>query len=294
MKRIIVSGRSGSGKSVCLRLLEDIGFYCVDNLPISLLPALEAQMVHQHENLAVSIDSRNLSVNYNRYKEILDLLKQPQHAWEIIYFDANNSTLIKRFSETKRKHPLTNTNLNITLKEALAHEKQLLEPIADKADLIIDTRNLNTNQLRKELTERILKRPQDKLSILIQSFGYKYGLPLDADFIFDARTLPNPYWVPELRDFTGRCPPVIEFLNTKLHAKKMLSELRRFLRIWLPHFEKDSRCYLTIAIGCTGGKHRSVFLTEQLTKLFINSDYHIQLRHRDLQKHQAKKPVATT
>lgn len=281
MRCIIVSGRSGSGKSITLRLLEDLGFYCVDNLPISLLPALEAQIHQPLENVAVSIDARNISVDIVRFKEILKLVKRPTRNWEIIYLDADEATLLKRFSETRRKHPLTNAQTS--LGEAIQAEKEMLEPIASMADITIDTRHLNMHQLRHTLVERLIDKKQGQMAILFQSFGFKYGLPLDTDFVFDSRTLPNPYWDPTLREFSGLDEPIIKFLNQQPKVQQMVGDLTRFLNTWIPQVAQDHRHYLTISIGCTGGKHRSVYLTESLAHHFNQSgEYQIQCRHRDL------------
>ena len=281
MQCVIVSGRSGSGKSHTLQVFEDLGFYCVDNIPVSLLPALEAQIHHHLDKVAVSIDARNISVDVTRFHEILKLLKSPRRNWEVIYLDADDATLLKRFSETRRRHPLT-TN-EISLEEALKQEKALLEPLASMAEMMIDTRNLSIHQLRDKLSAILLDKPSDSLTVLLQSFGYKHGLPLDADFVFDVRTLPNPHWEPTLRDFTGLDQPIIDFLAGKEKVQQMLLQITQFLDTWIPEIAKDNRNYLTIAIGCTGGRHRSVYITELLQQHYKNTTPHrIQARHREL------------
>lgn len=281
MQCLIVSGRSGSGKSNTLQVLEDLGFYCVDNIPVSLLPALEAQISHHLDKVAVSIDARNISVDVSRFKEILKLLKSPRRNWEVIYLDADDATLLKRFSETRRRHPLTTQD--ISLDEAIKQEQSLLEPLASIADLKIDTRNLSIHQLRDQLTASLLDKPSDKMTVLFQSFGYKYGIPLDADFVFDVRTLPNPHWEPELRGLTGKDQPIIDFLSSNPKVQQMLLQLQNFLDTWIPEIATDNRNYLTVAIGCTGGQHRSVFITEQLQQRYKTTmPYRIQARHREL------------
>lgn len=281
MDCLIVSGRSGSGKSYTLQVLEDLGFYCVDNIPVSLLPALEAQIHHRMDKVAVSIDARNISVDVTRFQEILKLIKSPRRNWEIIYLDADDATLLKRFSETRRRHPLTTQETS--LEEALTQEKAMLEPLASMADLMIDTRNLSIHQLRDKLSASLLDKPKDSLTLLFHSFGYKFGIPLDADFVFDVRTLPNPHWEPELRELTGKDQPIKDFLSEKAKVQQMLKQMTAFLDTWVPEIAKDNRNYLTVAIGCTGGKHRSVFITETLQQHFQQTTpYRIQARHREL------------
>lgn len=280
MKITIISGRAGSGKSVCLHLLEDWGFYCIDNLPVSLLPALIEQVHQQRSLVAVSIDARNLQTDLANFTNIIEHIKKTTYQCEIIFFDAEDNALLKRFSETRRKHPLS-TN-KISLQEALKHETHLLEPISQLADLRIDTTRLSVQQLRDLISKRIAPKAEQELSILIESFGYKFGVPLDADYVFDVRCLPNPYWQPNLRNFNGRDKEVIEFLEQQPETKNLVAHIQHFLETWLPYFENSNRTYLTIAIGCTGGQHRSVYLAEQLAKQFQLQHKNVQIRHRDL------------
>ena len=279
MKLTIISGRSGSGKSVCLHVLEDLGFYCIDNLPVELLPALIEQIRIQQPRIAVSVDARNLPQDLDRFIHILEELKKVVTSYEIIYLDAEHATLLRRFSETRRKHPLSSEK--IPLQEAL-QEAQLLEPIAQLADLRIDSTRLTVQQLRELIRDRITVKGPKGLSLLFESFGYKFGVPADADYAFDVRCLPNPYWEPSLRGFTGLDPMVTEFLQQQPQTQKLLDDIKGFMETWLPSFEADNRNYMTIAVGCTGGQHRSVFVAEQLAKHFRNQHRNVQVRHREL------------
>lgn len=281
MKLTIISGRSGSGKSVCLNLLEDLGFYCIDNLPIGLLPSLIKEINTHHPDVAVSIDARNLPTDLNRFVDIINELKASVKQCEIIFFDADHGTLLRRFSETRRRHPLTSEN--VSLKEALLVESTVLEPIAHMADLRIDSSNLTVQQLRELVRDRVThKNKTNTLSILFESFGYKFGVPTDADYVFDIRCLPNPYWEENLRKHTGLDAVVVKFLEAQPITLQLLEDTKRFLSSWLPHFAADNRTYMTIAIGCTGGRHRSVYFTEQLAQYFRPLYHNVQVRHREL------------
>lgn len=280
MKLTIISGRSGSGKSVALNTLSDFGYYCIDNLPLGLLSQLQAQIENNTQKVAVSIDARNLKTDNISLKQSFATLNQKGITTEIIYLDATDEVLLKRFSETRRKHPLTNTQS--TLQEAIDKERDLLEPIASLADLQIDTSHLSIHQLYQLISERLIGKTESKMAILFQSFGYKYGLPADCDYVFDVRCLPNPYWLSELRAYTGKDEPVVNFLSEKPLVKKMLHSIQSVLTTWAPQFSENNRSYLTVAIGCTGGKHRSVFLAEQLFSLWQNTPYTVHLRHREL------------
>ncbi|OUS31719.1 RNase adaptor protein RapZ [Gammaproteobacteria bacterium 45_16_T64] len=280
---IIISGRSGSGKTTALHVLEDIGYYCVDNLPAPLLPALTLQLTLEAAStvtkIAVGIDARNNQNQLQRFDEALDALKPIDIDVDIIYLDADSKTLLKRFSETRRKHP--GTKSNVSLSEAIEKEKQLLDPIARAADLKIETSQLNLHDLRDLIHQRIDSERQG-MSLLFKSFGFKYGIPVDADLVFDARCLPNPYWVPELRTQSGLDQGVIDFLSKEPPVKEMHSDIVSYLERWLPRFAANNRSYMTVAIGCTGGHHRSVYLTEALHKHFENTFANTQTRHRDL------------
>ncbi len=277
-KWLIISGRSGSGKTVCLRSLEDIGFYCIDNLPMTLFPSLLKKGHLTQNRIAVSLDARNLP----GHDELHAILLQIKHGnlFEIIYFDADDNALLKRFSETRRKHPLSNAQTS--LQEAIKEERTLLEPIANAATLFIDTSHLSEAQLRHLIRERVAVRSSETLSILFQSFGYKNGIPADADYVFDLRCLPNPYWQDSLRALTGQDQAVIAFLEGSDLVKKMYEEIIHFLDLWIPYYEKDKRSYLTINLGCTGGQHRSVYFAEKLMQYYQKKYPLVQVRHRDL------------
>lgn len=286
MKLLVVSGRSGSGKSVALRVLEDLGYYCVDNIPVNLLPTLANAVMGKYERVAISIDVRNLPEDPDELAEILSYLPR-KVTLTILYLDADHNSLIKRFSETRRMHPLSHQAMS--LDEAIQREQQLLDPIASRADLYIDTTELNVYQLAEQLRERILGQKSGRLVILFESFGFKYGIPKDADFVFDARFLPNPHWEPELKPFTGLDQPVQDYLSSQTVVQDYIRQIDQFISNWLPQLEKNNRSYLTIAIGCTGGQHRSVFMVERLSASFRNQRDDIQTRHRELVRHHGHK-----
>jgi UPF0042 nucleotide-binding protein len=292
MKLYIISGRSGSGKSTVLHVLEDLEYNCVDNLPVGLLPALIDRLTREPStpraaNIAVSIDARNLPSDLQRFPDILVSLDRMDLDCEIIYLDAASATLVKRFSETRRKHPLTDSRTG--LREALDYERELLEPIADLADLSIDTTNLSNQALSEMVRDRIAGREGPSVSLLFLSFAYKRGVPVDADIVFDVRCLPNPHWIPVLRPLTGRDGPVIEHLRGEPAAQDMLLDIGNFLERWLPSFERSGRSYITVAIGCTGGQHRSVFIAEQLTQRFAARAGNTLVRHRELDRLEAER-----
>ncbi len=280
MRLVIISGRSGSGKSIALHALEDLGFYCIDNLPLSFLADLEDQVGELHPTVAVSIDARNSPTDSIHSKKLIeDLHKVKQHC-EIVYLDADENTLLKRFSETRRRHPLTNPNTS--LREAIRKEHHILTPIASLADLTIDTSPLAPQALYNLIRDRIIHHQESHIQLLLQSFGFKHGLPPDADFIFDVRCLPNPYWQPELRMLSGLDTAVKDYLDNIPEVKSLLSDLVTFIEKWIPHFEADNRSYLTIAIGCTGGQHRSVYMVESIAKKIRPIILNTQIRHREL------------
>lgn len=284
MKLIIISGLSGSGKSIALNVLEDLQYYCIDNLPAAMLPALADQLLSSHnmdhEHIAVGIDARNTAADLASFSDILRDLKSRDVDIEIFFLEADNATLIKRFSETRRRHPLSNDE--VPLNEAIIQERNLLEAIAVEADLHMDTSRTNIHQLRELIQSRVNNGDHGQLSLLFESFGFKQGIPVDADFIFDVRCIPNPHWQPSLRKLTGRDPAVAEFLEQHDDAIKMFEDIRNFLENWIPRFEADNRSYMTIAIGCTGGQHRSVYMVEKLTAWFKELRPGILHRHREL------------
>ena len=281
MRLVVISGRSGSGKSTALNVLEDIGFYCIDNLPIGLLPDLirEADANDKLTRIAVSIDARNLAHAVGRIDELLHALPHPTQI-DVVYLDASDSVLMQRFSATRRKHPLTRKE--VSLAEAIELEKQLLDPLANMANLTLDTTSMSVHELRRLIHVRVAERTGSDMSILFESFGFKHGIPTDADYVFDVRHLPNPYWDESLRGFTGKDEPVQTFLSSYDEVAEMRQSIAEFMDHWMPHFIRSSRSYMTIAIGCTGGQHRSVFLTEQLAEIFRQKYRLVQIRHREL------------
>ncbi|WP_336366297.1 RNase adapter RapZ [Marinobacter sp. C2H3] len=291
MKLIIVSGRSGSGKSTALHVLEDLGFYCIDNLPIGLLFPLTREATSQASTgrlhrMAVSIDARNLSGEIANFGEIYAQLQQTGVNVEIIYLDADEQALLQRFHATRRKHPLSDDRTS--LREAISHEKALLEPLSKLADLYVNTTGMSMYELRDQIKQRVAGRKGQELALLFQSFGYKHGVPLDSDYVFDVRCLPNPYWDNSLRKFTGIDPPVIEFLEREPATRDMVSDITGFLDRWLPSFADSNRTYMTISIGCTGGQHRSVYICEQLGAHFRAQYANVQVRHSELPHLQAR------
>lgn len=283
MKLIIVSGRSGSGKTTCLHVLEDIGYYCVDNIPASLLTALAGRLSAddlQLDHVAVSIDARNIHEDLKRFPQIFQSLPKPTIEGQIIFLDADDTTLLKRFSETRRKHPLSDDQMSLI--EAIACEKELLEPIATLADLTLDTTSLSLHQLRDVIKNRVALREGNGLALQFQSFGFKNGVPVDADLVFDARCLPNPYWVESLRACSGLDQPVVEFLEAQEDVAEMFGDICSYLEKWLPRFQANNRSYITVAVGCTGGQHRSVYLCEKLGQHFTANGYNAQVRHKEL------------
>lgn len=284
MRLVIVSGRSGSGKSTALDVLEDNGFYCIDNLPAGLLPELaERALLHTellHPQVAVSIDARNLPSQLQRFPELLAEARAKHILCDLLYLDADEETLLKRFSETRRRHPLTTENRSLA--EAIHDESKLLSPIADLADLKIDTTHLNLYQLRDTIKLRLLNKPEPGTAFLVESFGFKRGMPVDADLVFDVRCLPNPYWKPDLRDFSGLDSVVADYLAAQPDVEEMYQDIVGYLNKWLPRFAASNRAYVTIAIGCTGGHHRSVYLAERIGRALKPLLKNVQVRHRDL------------
>ena len=285
MKLIIVSGQSGSGKSIALRVLEDLGYYCVDNLPVKLLPQLLQTLNSETKRVAVSIDVRNLPNDKQELQQILTSLRQQFHLTSI-FLDANKASLIKRYSETRRLHPLSKNDLSLS--QAIDTEQQRLGPLAQQADLKIDTSELNIHELSEQIKERILGKKNNQLVLVFQSFGFKHGLPMDADYVFDVRFLPNPHWIPELKPYTGLDTPVINYLSQQPEVMNFTNQIENMLATWLPLLEKNNRSYVTVAIGCTGGQHRSVFIAEQLANRFKLQDRVVQTRHHTLEKNKHK------
>lgn len=277
MRIIILTGLSGSGKSIALRALEDSSFYCIDNLPATLLPQISHHLEASHQTkIAISIDSRSAALE--ALPSAIEHLKNSGNSVDVLFLESNIETLVKRFSETRRKHPLSDENT--TLAESIAHEHELLSGLAELGHRI-DTSNLSANTLRNYIRE-IIAQPDNSLVLLFTSFGFKNGLPLDADFVFDVRSLPNPHYDPALKPLTGKDEAVIHFLQNTPAAIEMLTDIQHYISKWLPSFEHDNRSYLTVAIGCTGGQHRSVFFVEQLSQHFKNQSQKVIIRHREL------------
>lgn len=283
IKLQIVSGLSGSGKTIALHTLEDMGYYCIDNLPVSLLDSVADHLMGDPEEIfcktAVGIDARSQPNQISHLPSMVENIRQRGLSCNMLFLDAQADTLIKRFSETRRKHPLTNDQRSLA--EAILHERELLEPLNKAADLQLDTTHTNLHELRDLVRHRI-GGESDQVSILFESFGFKHGLPRDVDFVFDARCLPNPYWQVDLRPYNGLEKPIVDFLSSLDEVTRMQSDLINFLTSWIPVFEKDGRSYLTIAVGCTGGQHRSVFLVDRLAKHFAKAGFHVMSRHREL------------
>ena len=284
MKLIVISGRSGSGKSTCLHVLEDIGYYCVDNLPASMLGTLTESVSNdlhpEFQEVAVSIDARNISEDLEKFPHIFENLDSNKIKRQIIFLDADDNTLLKRFSETRRRHPLTSENLGLL--EAIKKEKFLLAPIISLSNLTIDTSSLSLHQLRDIVKNRVTSKAGTELSVQFQSFGFKHGVPVDADMVFDVRCLPNPYWVVQLRSLNGLDKEVADYLDSQHEVQDMYTDIKDFLTRWLPKFEANNRSYITIAIGCTGGQHRSVYLCEKLKLEFNTTSYNVQVRHKEI------------
>ena len=284
MKLVIISGLSGSGKSIALDTLEDCGYYCIDNLPVSMLEDFIDHVMLEdketYDKTAIGIDARNQRKKLANFPASLAAIRDKGIECEVVYMQADESIILKRYSETRRRHPLSTEHR--PLKEALEIERQMLGPVEDCADVVLDTSYTHYHQLREVLRNRLGGKDKPSLSILFQSFGFKYGIPLDADFVFDARSLPNPYWAPELRGLTGCDVEVAEFLQNETVVKEYLDDISQFIQRWAPRFESDNRSYLTIAIGCTGGQHRSVFLVEALAAQFRANKLNVIIRHREL------------
>lgn len=285
MKLLIVSGLSGSGKSVALNTLEDEDYYCIDNLPLGLLTPFIKRLLNPrlklYDKAAVGIDARSGVEELERFPEILEEIRASGIETEILFLQAEANTLLKRFSETRRKHPLTKKGLPLV--EAIHLERTLLSIIALNADLVIDTTHTNVHQLHTLIRDRVGNKESERMSILLQSFGFKHGVPTDSDYVFDIRCLPNPHWVPELRSKTGLDNEVIDYLQGHEIVEEMYTMIENFLNSWIPRFEVENRSYLTISLGCTGGQHRSVYFVERLADHFREHfGKSIHVRHREL------------
>jgi UPF0042 nucleotide-binding protein len=284
MRLIIVSGLSGSGKSVALDALEDMGFYCIDNVPAALLGGMISQTIEArdalYDNMAVGVDARNRTADLQSLPELLHSLKQKGVRCEILFLHSEDDILLKRYRETRRRHPLRAQEMS--LQDAISEERELLGPIIYSADLVIDTSHSSIYELRDTLRERVADRSQSGLSIQVESFGFKHGVPYDADFVFDVRCLPNPYWVTELRPLNGRDPEIVEFLARSEITERMINEIAQFLLNRIPEYTEHNRNYLTAAVGCTGGQHRSVYVIEQIAARLAVNHSNVLVRHNRL------------
>jgi len=279
---LIITGLSGSGKTVVSRFLEDLGYYCIDNLPTKLIPSLVILWTRKEveiEKIALVIDIREAGFT-SEFPEILQLIKKKLSLW-LIFLDASDETLVKRFSESRRPHPLKRKK---SILESVRLERNRLEEIKKMADEVIDTTNIDITQLRELLTRRFMKKKGREMQIVVVSFGYKYGIPVDSDLVFDTRFLPNPFYIDKLRDKTGRSRAVKEYVLNASDTKRFLNRLYRFVDYLMPNFIDEGKSYLTISIGCTGGKHRSVILAEKLREHFKSRELNARIHHRDIYK----------
>lgn len=281
---IIISGLSGAGKSIALNTLEDLGLYCIDNLPVSLLSEFAKQVrngvIQATREIAIGIDARNPKSEIQKLPDIINRLRKSTLNIDLVFIEANDDILTRRFSETRRKHPLSTKT--VSLPKAISKEKKIMENLSEYADIRIDTSHTLLHELRDIVRKRIANRPLAELSIQFISFGYKHGIPKDADFVFDSRCLPNPYWNKSLRSLTGKDTAVIKFLSRQKITTEMIDQIRDFLDCWIPRFEADNRSYLTVAVGCTGGQHRSVYITEKLGEHFRDKGKQVITIHRDI------------
>lgn len=281
---VVVSGLSGAGKTIALDALEDHGFYCIDNLPIAFLPQFAQEMTggsqSLYQQIAVGIDARSPVDSLSQFPSMLQRLKAGGRATELIFIEAEDDVVLKRFSETRRRHPLSGEG--ISLARAIAAERRLLDPLSECADLRIDTSSMHIHQLRDLIRERVVRRPVAGQSLQFLSFGYKHGVPPESDFVFDVRCLPNPHWEASLRDLSGRDQEVIAFLDRASQVQQMVDQIAAYLGAWIPAFEQENRLYLTVALGCTGGRHRSVYVAERLVQHFRSLGRHAMVSHRDI------------
>jgi UPF0042 nucleotide-binding protein len=281
---IVISGLSGSGKSIALHALEDLGYYCIDNIPAGLLSSLLDEVTKPGDNtadrIAVGVDARNRREDLEALPGVVTDIKASGINVDVMFLQADDEILLKRYSETRRRHPLS--DVATELRAAILHERALLGPVINAADLIIDTTRTSVYELADIIRERVDRRRKEQLSILIESFGFKHGIPADADFVFDLRCLPNPYWNAELRSLNGLDTAVAEFLDEQPAFEQMFEDILSFLERWIPEYQRVNRSYLTVACGCTGGQHRSVRMTEKLAAALKGIDAPIHTRHNEL------------
>lgn len=281
---LIISGLSGAGKTIALNTLEDLGLYCIDNLPVSLLNEFARQIsdgsIQATPEIAIGVDARSAESDIKKLPGIINKLKKKNLKIDLVFIDANDDVLTKRFSETRRKHPLSSKTL--ALSGAIKKERRIMGDLSAQADIRIDTSHTLMHELRDIVRKCIANRPIAALSLQFVSFGYKHGIPMDADYVFDARCLPNPYWKNNLRSHTGKDTAVIKFLGKQKLVAELIDHIKKFLSFWIPKFEADNRSYLCVAVGCTGGHHRSVYITERLAEYFREQGKHVITIHRDI------------
>jgi RNase adapter protein RapZ len=284
MRLIILSGLSGSGKSVALHMLEDLGYYCVDNIPAGHLQDFVRETLltgdPAYQNMAVGVDARNRMEDIRSVPQTVKKLRADGIECEIVFLHAEDSVLLKRYSETHRPHPLAGEGRS--LKDAIKAERDLLGPLADEADMVLDSSRTSVHELRELVRARIHRQERQALSLMFQSFGFRHGLPGDSDFVFDARCLPNPYWEPVLKSLTGRDLAVAKYLEKHEAVNTFVTDVRGFLEYWIPKFESSNRRYLTVSVGCTGGYHRSVYVVEKLAEHFRKQGREVLARHNEL------------
>ncbi len=281
---VLLSGLSGSGKTIALHALEDIDYYCVDNLPSGLLQAFINQILEhpkRYPSVAVAIDARDRSEDLSKIPGWLSKLAAKGIQSQLLFLTADRKTLLHRFSETRRRHPLTQAD--ITLPDALDLEREVLEPLESAADYIIDTSDINLHQLRRQISKLSRHEQSPEMTLILQSFAFKHGVPQDLDFLFDVRCLPNPHWEPKLRSLNGRDGAVIDWLGNDAMTTEYFNDIAAFFKTWLDKFTANQRSYITIGIGCTGGQHRSVFLVEKLATTFAGKKQKVQIVHRELE-----------
>jgi UPF0042 nucleotide-binding protein len=284
MRIIIITGLSGSGKSTAVRVLEDEGFFCIDNLPVSLFPTFVELVENSRENVrdvVLVMDIRELG-SLQGYEKVLQEITESGRKIEIIFFDASDDVLIRRYSETRRRHPVLDQG---TLPEGIHYERTQLEGLRRMATLVIDTSELNVHQLKEIVISRIKgEESAREMMVHLQSFGYRYGLPLESDIVMDVRFLPNPFFVRELREYSGLDPMVREYVLGKNETREFIGKFREMMVFLLPGYRKEGKSYLTISIGCTGGKHRSVVIAEEMRNFFRGNGVNMKVTHRDIGK----------
>lgn len=285
MRLIIITGMSGSGKSAALNMLEDLDYYCMDNIPAAMLSSVipvvtQSTIGRPVTHIAVGLDARNAPEEVDALPVFVRELRNAGHQCDILFLQTDEEILLKRYSETRRRHPMSAEGYS--LRESIEHERQLLQPLLNLAELIVDTSHTSIYELRDIIAERIASRQPRALSLLIESFGFKHGIPADADFVFDLRCLPNPYWEPHLRNLTGKNKKVAEFLDASELVQQMFHDIHQFVGTWIPRYMSFNRSYLTIAIGCTGGQHRSVYMVEKLAAALKTEHPQVHIRHKEL------------